>query len=77
MLKETHLLHVQDLVLHVLEGTLRLCLLQPGLHQLPLQLQYRLFRVPRDSLLQQDTCVSADSKAELQMSMPVCPQSWH
>lgn len=58
----THLLHVQDLVLHFLEGTLRLRLLQPGLHQLSLQLQDRLLRVPRGSLLQQDTCVSTDSK---------------
>lgn len=37
--QEAHLLHVEDLVLHLFEGTLRLGLLQPGLHQLSLQLQ--------------------------------------
>lgn len=39
MPSEAHLLDVQDLVLHLLEGTLRLGLLQPNLYQLSLQLQ--------------------------------------
>ena len=71
MPEETHLLHVQDLVLHLLQGTLRLRLLQPGLHQFPLQLQDGLLGVPRDSLLQRDRG-EKHSEAELQMLMLVC-----
>lgn len=72
MSQATHLLHIQDLVLHLLEGTLRLGLLQPGLHQLSLQLQDGLLRVSRGSLLQQDMSMSTAGNAELQMPTRVC-----
>ena len=50
--QSTHPLHVQDLVLHLFEGTLGLGLLQSGLDKLSLQLEDGVLRVARVHLLQ-------------------------
>ena len=50
--RASHLFHIKDLVLHLLECTLGLCLLQSRLYKLRLQLQDGLLRIARDSLLQ-------------------------
>lgn len=50
-MKFYNLLHVEDLVLHLFQRTLRLRFLKSGLHQLSLQLQNKLLRVSRVDLL--------------------------